>query len=213
MYSTPTRTSSATTRLTNFVSRRPAVGKADWHAELGGKDQTIADLKFDNYFKDAFLDSDTKVALLTSSRSDIPDDWFLTNEMVFQTRDRVNKQAGSRRLLAHCTIVPGQPGWLEGIDHAIATLWPDGWKGYMVGDNTHKDTSHYPWRLDDEKLMYPVYQRFQKAGIKNVCIHKGLFAPSIAKPFPNLLAYADVSDVGKAAKDWPGLNFVIYHSG
>ncbi len=82
------------TRLTNFVAMRAAVGKAGWNAELGGKEQTIADLKFDNYFKEVFLDSDTKVALLTNSPSDIPEDWFLTNEMVFQTRDRVNRQAG-----------------------------------------------------------------------------------------------------------------------
>jgi uncharacterized protein len=31
--------------------------------------------------------------------------------------------------------------------------------------------------------------------------------------FPKLRPYADVSDVGKAAKDWPQLNFIIYHSG
>ena len=29
---------------------------------------------------------------------------------------------------------------------------------------------------------------------------------------PHLVHYADVSDVGKAAKDWPQLNFIIYHS-
>jgi hypothetical protein len=201
------------TRLTNFVAMRAAVGKAGWNAALGDKPQTIADLKFDNYFKEVFLDSDTKVALLTNSPSDIPEDWFLTNDMVFQTRDRVNRQAGARRLLAHYTIVPGQPGWLEGIDHAIADLRPDGWKGYTVGDNTHKDSSRFPWRLDDEKLMYPAYEKFASAGIRNVCIHKGLFPPSVEKQVPNLRAYADVSDVGRAAKDWPQLNFVVYHSG
>jgi len=200
------------TRLMNFVAMRNAVGRAGWNKELGGKEQTIADLKFDNYFKEVFLDSDTKVALLTNSPSEIPDDWFLTNEMVFRARDRVNQQAGSRRLLAHYTITPGQPGWMEGINHAIATLRPDGWKGYTVGDNTHKEISHYPWRLDDEKLMYPAYQRFVDGGIKNVCIHKGLFSPAVARQFPHLLAYADVRDVGQAARDWPGLNFVIYHS-
>ena len=201
------------TRLTNFVAMRAAVGKAGWNAALGGKEQTLADLKFDNYFKEVFLDSDTKVALLTNSPSDVPEDWFLTNEMVFQTRDKVNRQAGSRRLLAHYTIVPGQPGWMEGIDHAIADLKPDGWKGYTIGDNTHKNSSHYPWRLDDETLMYPAYEKMAKAGIKNVCIHKGLFPPSVEILVPNLRAYVDVSDVGKAAKDWPQLNFVIYHSG
>ena len=52
-----------------------------------------------------------------------------------------------------------------------------------------------------------------KAGIKNVCVHKGLFPPSVEKQFPNLRPFVDVSDVGKAAKDWPQLNFLIYHSG
>ena len=32
------------------------------------------------------------------------------------------------------------------------------------------------------------------------------------KQFPHLLAYSDVRDVAKAAKDWPQLNFIIYHS-
>ena len=31
--------------------------------------------------------------------------------------------------------------------------------------------------------------------------------------FPRLLPYADVSDIGRAAKDWPQLNFLVYHSG
>jgi uncharacterized protein len=41
----------------------------------------------------------------------------------------------------------------------------------------------------------------------------GLFPPSVAQQFPNLLPYCDVRDVGKAAKDWPQLNFIIYHGG
>lgn len=44
-------------------------------------------------------------------------------------------------------------------------------------------------------------------------MHKGLFPPSTEKTFPNLRGYVDVSDVGQTAKDWPELNFVIYHSG
>ncbi len=43
-------------------------------------------------------------------------------------------------------------------------------------------------------------------------MHKGLFAPSVEKQFPHLRGFCDVADVGKAAKDWPQLNFVIYHS-
>jgi len=31
--------------------------------------------------------------------------------------------------------------------------------------------------MDDEKVAYKGYEKMVKAGIKNVCIHKGLFAP------------------------------------
>ena len=66
--------------------------------------------------------------------------------------------------------------------------------------------------MDDEKVVYKAYEKFVKAGVKNVCVHKGLFAPSVEKQFPHLRGFCDVADVGKAAKDWPQLNFVIYHS-
>ena len=200
------------TRIDTFVRQREAVGKAGWNPELVGKPQTIDDLKFNNYFKEIYLDSDTKIALISSAPSDIPQDWFLTNEMMAAARERVNAEAGSKRMFAHAVFTPGQPGWMEALDHALA-LKPDSVKGYTIGDNTHKETSRYPWRMDDEKLVYPAYEKMAQAGIKNVCVHKGLFPPSMDKTFPSLRGYADVSDVGQAAKDWPNLNFVIYHAG
>ena len=42
-----------------------------------------------------------------------------------------------------------------------------------------------------------------KSGSNIVCVHKGLFPPSVEQQFPHLLAYCDVRDVAKAAKDWP----------
>ncbi len=39
-----------------------------------------------------------------------------------------------------------------------------------------------------------------------------MFAPAVEKQYPNLRGFADVADVGQAAKDWPQLNFVVYHS-
>jgi predicted TIM-barrel fold metal-dependent hydrolase len=200
------------TRLTVFMRLREIVGKAGWNPALAGKPQTMEDLKFANYFKEMFLDSDTKVACISGAPSDVPEDWFLTNEMKAEARARVNNEAGSRRMLAHAIFTPGQPGWLEQVDRVIAELKPDSFKGYTIGDNTHKDLSKYPWRMDDEKMVYPFYEKCQKAGLVNICVHKGLFAPSVEQKFPHLLAYADVRDVGQAAKDWPQLNFIVYHS-
>jgi predicted TIM-barrel fold metal-dependent hydrolase len=199
------------TRLMGFVAMRASVGKSGWNKQLAEKEQTIEDLKFENYKKEMFLDSDTKIALISSAPSEIPQDWFLTNQQMADARARVNKEAGSRRLFAHGIFTPGRPGWLDDLEAALA-LKPESMKGYTVGDNTHKELSKYPWRMDDEKVTYKGYEKMVKAGIRNVCVHKGLFPESTSKQFPHLVRYADVSDVGKAAKDWPQLNFNIYHS-
>ncbi len=200
------------TRIMNFVNMRNAVGKAGWNKKLAEKEQTIEDLKYANYMKEVFLDSDTKIALISSAPSDVEHDWFLTNEQMAQAREKVNKEAGgTTRLMSHIIFTPGQDGWLDKLDAGLA-LKPNSAKGYTIGDNTHKDKSKYPWRMDDEKVAYKGYEKMVKAGIKNVCIHKGLFAPSIEKQFPHLRGYCAVDDVGQAAKDWPQLNFVIYHS-
>jgi hypothetical protein len=201
------------TKILTFVRQREAVGKAGWNPGLVDKPQTIEDLKFNNYFKEVFLDSDTKVALLSSAPSEIPGDWFLTNDMIAEARRKVNDKLGGRRLMSHAIFTPGYPGWMEEVDRAIAQLKPDSFKGYTIGDNTNKNLSAHPWRMDDEKLVYPFYDKCVKAGLVNVCVHKGLFPPSVERQFPNLLPYCDVRDVGKAAKDWPQLNFIIYHGG
>ena len=100
------------------------------------------------------MDSDTKVSLLSNSPSETPEDWFIPQEQVFLTREKVNKEAGSRRMLAHFTFTPGWPGWLDKVDEAVERFKPDSWKGYTVGDNTHKESAQHPWHADDEKLMY-----------------------------------------------------------
>ncbi len=108
--------------------------KLGWNKDIAGKQATIEDPRFDNYFKEIYLDRDTKIALLTNAPSDAPEDWLLPQEAVFKARDKVNAEAGARRMLAHYTITPGQPGWLEGIDAAIERHKPDGWKGCTIGD-------------------------------------------------------------------------------
>ena len=205
------------TRLEGFVRSREAVGKAGWNPALAGKPQTIEDLKFANYFKEIYLDSDTKVALISGSGSEEPRDWFLTNEMKAQARSEVNTRARAKRMFSHAIFMPGMPGWLDKVDRDLEVLKPDSFKGYTVGDNTNKHLARHPWQLDDEKLLYPFYEKLVKASktqpsLANVCVHKGLFPPSTSAQYPDLVKHADVRDVAKAAKDWPQLNFIIYHS-
>lgn len=204
------------TKLTNFVRMRESVAAQGWNPHLSAAgEQTIESLKFDNYFKEVFLDSDTKIALISSAPSEIPEDWFLTNRQMAEARDLVNGQAGSgpssKRMMTHAIITPEAPGWLDALDAALE-LKPDSLKGYTVGDNTHKDLARHPWRMDSEET-YRGYEKAVAAGIRNICVHKGLWGRMMDERFPHLAPYARVDDVAQAAKDWPQLNFVIYHSG
>jgi hypothetical protein len=125
-----------------------------------------------------------------------------------------SSKLANSHLAVRCTLsilvaigaTPGQPSWLDDIDAAV-TLRPDSWKGYTIGDNTHRETSRHPWRMDDEKVAYKGYEKFLKADIKSVCVHKKLFTPSVEKSVPNLRGYVHVSDVEQAQSTRrPGVN-------
>jgi predicted TIM-barrel fold metal-dependent hydrolase len=181
-----------------------------WNPDLKDEKTTPDKIGYDNYVVEVFEKSHTKLALLSSAPSDDPEKWFLHNDEIAQARKTVNGKAGSKRLFSHAVFTPGRPGWMEDLDRAISEYRPDSWKGYTIGSPF--SLSKWPWRLDDEKLVYPAYEKMQKAGITNVCIHKGLLPSGFKEQFSSTWQYAGVDDVGKAAKDWPGLNFMIYHS-
>ncbi|MEN3381684.1 MAG: uncharacterized protein V7608_1728 [Hyphomicrobiales bacterium] len=180
-----------------------------WNPNLGDVSSLVR-FKFQNYVKEIYYDSDTNIALLSGAPFDDPSWWFLSNEQIAKTREIVNDFAGSRRLLAHTVITPKQPGWMEEVDKAIEVYKPDSWKSYTIGDPLAP--SKFPWRLDDEQVMYPFYEKAVKAGITTICIHKGLLPPDYEKSFAGVWEYATAWDVGKAAKDWPQMTFVVYHS-
>src|SRR5439155_588698 len=52
-----------------------------------------------------------------------------------------------------------------------------------------------------------------KAGIRTLCIHKGLMPADYEQSWAGVWKYNTPWDIAKAAKDWPQLNFVIYHGG
>ncbi|HWQ38804.1 MAG TPA: amidohydrolase family protein [Burkholderiales bacterium] len=168
--------------------------------------------KFQNYLKEVYLDSDTKVALLSSAPFDDPDWWLLMNDQIVAARQAINKVAGSRRMFAHTVVTPGQGNWMEEqVERGIAEFKPDSWKCYTIGDPLAPSSRGTAWRLDDEKLVYPWYEKAVKAGINTICIHKGLLPRDYEQSWPGVWKHATVDDVLKAAKDWPQINFVIYH--
>lgn len=180
-----------------------------WNPVLRDEGVTMQRYKLENYLKEIFLDSDTTLALVSSAPADDPKNTILTSAQMAHTRALVNAIAGTRRLFSHAVLKPGQDGWLDAIEQAAGDLRPDSWKGYTVGDPL--SPSRRPWRMDDETRVYPGWERIRKSGIRIVCVHKGLVPPDYQRTFPNW-EYARVDDVGKAARDWPDLTFVIYHA-
>jgi predicted TIM-barrel fold metal-dependent hydrolase len=182
-----------------------------WNPAMAATPMTLARYKFENYLKEVYMDSDTKVALLSSAPFDDESWYLLWNDQLADARTLVNDISGSRRMLCHSVITPGQDGWMDAVDEAIEKYRPDSWKGYTIGDPLSPTSKGTAWRLDDEKLMYPFYEKAINAGINTICIHKGLLPRDYETSWPGVWQHATVDDVAKAAKDWPGMNFVIYH--
>ena len=91
---------------------------------------------------------------------------------------------------------------LDEMERQVKILKIDAWKMY-----TGAELGEKPWFMDDEKVAYPFWERTRKLGVTNLCVHKGLplgfFHEKACQPL----------DLEKAAKDWPDLNFIVYHSG
>ena len=183
----------------------------NWNPELTQDEQTnLYYYKFENYVRQIFLNSDTSVAVLSGAPFDDPSWWILPNEQIAEAVTMVNTTAGSTRMLGHAVVTPGQPGWMDEVDQALAERPPASWKLYTIGDPLSAKTK-YPFWLDDEKLMYPFYEKIDKAGIRTMCIHKGLMPADYEQSWAGVWQYQTPRDLLKAAKDWPQLNFVIYH--
>ncbi len=181
--------------------------------EKGGLDPkkvSVYDVKFENYVRQIFLNSDTSVTVLSGAPFDDKSWEFLTNEAIVEGCNMVNKAAGSTRILGHAVVRPGQAGWMDEVDKALAERPPASWKMYTIGDPLSAKTK-YPFRLDDEKLMYGFYEKIDKAGIRNICIHKGLMPADYEQSWAGVWKYQTAWDLPKAAKDWPQINFIIYH--
>jgi hypothetical protein len=179
-------------------------------AKYRDKQTQFEQLQFANFLKEVYFDSDTKIGILSGAPADNPNNWFLSNPEMKRAQDLMDELCGSRRMWSQAILRPIAPGWLDEMDRCIAEQKPISWKGYTVGDPL--SNSDFPYRLDDEKLMYPAYEKMVKSGINKFCIHKGLLPNDYADTF-HAWKHAMVDDVGKAAKDWPQITFIIFHSG
>jgi uncharacterized protein len=171
---------------------------------LKNREAKLEDIYLENYIKEIFLDSDTDVVALSALPGASEETDVLTPDVIYKSRSWINELTSSPRVLSHGYFSPdlGQQN-LEYMHSQLEKIKIDAWKGYTgVARAKGKDG----WRLDDEKLAYPALEFAQKKGIRNICVHKGL-------PFPGNPDLWNPMDVPRAARDFPDLNFLVYHSG
>ena len=165
---------------------------------------TLADLSWENFVKEVFLDSETAVGLISTPPGPYPQEAVVPPREMTHIRDEINRITQSRRMLAHGLITPqlGQAD-LDFMDMQAATLKVDAWKGYTGAAPKGFDRG---WFVDDEKIAYPMLERARKLGVRRVCLHKGL-------PLGPVADYNHPRDVLEAARDFPDIDFVVYHAG
>jgi predicted TIM-barrel fold metal-dependent hydrolase len=196
----------------------------------------------DKYIRRFFLESQVSVSIISNANIAVVSDpslpaprpakniseslvsEILTGSQSGAIRDFVNQIAGSQRMLAHAQIYPGignlqDPFFGDYTQWQIDNFHPDSWKGYNIAAAAKVDTDPNSlmtrWRLDDEVVAYPIYEVIARnkqelknhPGFFNLCIHKGL-SPNP----PDDPEHGNPADIGKAAQDWPHLNFLIYHA-
>jgi predicted TIM-barrel fold metal-dependent hydrolase len=165
---------------------------------------TLADLAWSNMVKEVFLDSETDIGLISTPPGPYPQEAVVPPKEMAHIRDEINRVTRSRRMLAHGLITP-QLGAvdLDFMDRQAATLKVDAWKGYTGAAPKGFDRG---WLVDDEKIAYPMLERARKLGVRRICLHKGL-------PLGPVADYNHPRDVIKAARDFPDLDFILYHAG
>ncbi len=176
-----------------------------FNEELKGQRPQKDDLRFNNYVKEVFLDSEVSVACLSGIASKVLD-VINVDEMV-DARNTVNAMSGSERMICHGPIAPYIPNFLEEAERQALELNIDAWKFYT---GVFEKNGEYQWWMDDEDLIYPFYEKIKAWGKTTVCAHKGL---PFRQPRPGETDYTHPRDIKKASLDHPDLNFVVYHSG
>lgn len=154
----------------------------------------------DAFVRDIFMDSDTALMVLSfvpSSREGEP----LTIEEAAATAAIVERMEGTHRLLLHGRVNPNQPGDVEDMERLAREFGIKAWKTYTQWGPEGRGF----WLDDDAGLA--MIEKAQALEVPVIAIHKGL-------PFgQRSYEHSTCADVGRVARRFPDVSFLIYHSG
>ncbi|HEX5786797.1 MAG TPA: amidohydrolase family protein [Woeseiaceae bacterium] len=154
----------------------------------------------DDFVKDVFLDADTDMMVLSFVPS-LRDAEPLTIEEADATRRIVDELEGTERLMIHGRVNPNQEGDVEGMEELAENYAIAAWKTYTQWGPDGRGF----YMTDDVGVRF--IEKARALGIRNICIHKGI--PFGRQSYEHSLC----TDIGPIAKQFPDVNFLIYHSG
>jgi hypothetical protein len=188
----------------NGPSRGWADRLARWPQGDCGEIDAVDCYSSDHFIKEVFLDSDTDMAVLSFVPT-APGQNPLSMFEAARVRDLIEKLDGTDRLLLHNGVMPkyqSVQAMVDGMAESAATYDLAAWKVY-----TQFGPDGTGWWLDDDEVGIPFIEQARALGIRTICIHKGL-------PFGGLdPQFAGCEDVGRVARMFPDVKFIIFHSG
>jgi hypothetical protein len=173
----------------------------DWWSGLDG----VTAFDIAEYLRCVFVEAETALAVISCAPGNASGEMFLRNDEMAGMRELFDRAAGSGRLLNH-TVVRPNLGETERMAEWVAAYRPVGWKVYTLGLMDESYQHYQPetdWRLDDDTGM-AFLEQARALDVKLVCAHKGV---------SGMVDAGSPDDVGPAAKAFPDIDFVIYHSG
>ncbi len=151
--------------------------------------------------KEVFLDSDTDVSVVSAlwgARGSNP----TPIEYAAEARAIIDTLGGRQRALIHGGVLPNEPGALAFMDVQAREFNVAAWKTYPQWGP--EGTGYW---MDDEQYGIPFIEKARELGVKVVCAHRGI-------PLGGLeYEYSHPADIARAARSFPDVTFICYHSG
>ena len=125
----------------------------------------------EQFIKHVFMDSDTDLAVL-SFVPELPERNPLSLKEADRVRALVERLEGAHQLFLHAMIVPNAPATdpLKFMEEAAGRYPIKAWKSY-----TQWGPEGIGWELDNPTIGIPFIEKARALGVRNICIHKGLF--------------------------------------
>ncbi len=124
----------------------------------------------------------------------------------FQKALEATRRWPNRFVGSYCTVDPLRKDALGEFERQFEQLAnPVGLKLYPIG---YDDDKVSPWRMDDPKIGFPLYEKCRELGVTSVAVHKSL----PLGPAPNGEAFHP-RDIEGAAEAFGDINFSIVHGG